>query len=78
VLDAGATLQALPSEQRKTVAAIERERPRIVVRWTHPLSSQREPNERGRPSGSRLLDSYLARRYRRVATFGFYRVLERR
>ena len=78
VLDAGATLQALPAQQRRTVNAIERERPRIVVRWTDPLSSQREPNRRGRPSGSRLLDEHLAREYRRVATFGDYRVLERR
>ena len=78
VLDAGATLQALPAEQRRTVNAIERERPPIVVRWTDPLSSQREPNRRGRPSGSRLLDEHLAREYRRVATFGDYRVLERR
>jgi hypothetical protein len=78
VLDAGATLQARPAEQRRTIAAIERERPRIVVRWTDPLSSQREPNRRGRPSGSRVLDAYLARAYRRVATFGVYRVLRRR
>ena len=78
VLDAGATLQALPAEQRRTVGAIERERPRIVVRWTNTLSSQREPNRRGRPSGSHLLDQHLAREYRRVATFGDYRVLERR
>ena len=78
VLDAGATLQALPAQQRRTVEAIERRRPRIVVRWTHPLSSQREPNRRGRPSGSRFLDEYLARRYRLVASFGVYRVLERR
>jgi hypothetical protein len=77
VLDAGATLQALPAEQRRTIAALERERPRIVVRWTDPLSSQREPNRRGRPSGSRVLDTYLARNYRRLATFGDYRVLER-
>jgi hypothetical protein len=78
VLDAGATLQALPVEQRRTIAAIERERPRIVVRWTDPLSSQREPNRRGHPSGSRVLDAYLARTYRRVAAFGVYRVLARR
>ena len=78
VLDAGATLQALPAQQRRTVAALERERPRIVVRWTHPLSSQREPNRRGRPSGSRILDAYLARAYRPEASFGYYRVLQRR
>ncbi len=78
VLDAGATLQARPVEQRRTVATLRRERPRVVVRWTDPLSSQREPNLRGRPSGSRALDVYLARAYRHVATFGAYRVLERR
>ena len=77
VLDAGATLQALPAQQLRTVQAIERKRPRIVVRWTNPLSSQREPNRRGRPSGSRLLDHYLTREYQPVATFGDYRVLER-
>ena len=78
VLDAGATLQALPAEQRRTIAALERQRPRVVVRWTDPLSSQREPNKRGRPSGSRALDAYLARAYRRVAVFGEYQVLRRR
>lgn len=78
VLDAGATLQALPAQQRRTIAALERARPPIVVRWTHPLSSQREPNRRGRPSGSRILDAYLARTYRPEARFGYYRVLRRR
>jgi hypothetical protein len=78
VLDAGATLQALPAEQRLTIAALERQRPRVVVRWTDPLSSQREPNRRGRPSGSRALDAYLARVYGRVAVFGDYQVLRRR
>ena len=78
VLDAGATLQALPAQQRRTVEAIEQKRPRIVVRWTDPLSSQREPNRRGRPSGSRTLDNYLAHAYRPAATFGVYQVLRRR
>jgi hypothetical protein len=78
VLDAGATLQALPAEQRRAIAALERERPRVVVRWTDPLSSRREPNRRGRPSGSRVLDAHLAREYRRLAGFGRYRVLQRR
>jgi hypothetical protein len=78
VLDAGATLQALPAQQRRTVEAIVEKRPRIVVRWTDPLSSQREPNRRGRPSGSRALDNYLAHAYRPAATFGVYQVLRRR
>jgi hypothetical protein len=78
VLNRGATLEALPAQQRTTVAALERERPRIVVRWLDPISSQPEPNLRGRASGSRVLDDYLARAYRRTAQFGVYVVLERR
>jgi hypothetical protein len=78
VLNRGATLEALPAQQRTTVAALERERPRIVVRWIDPISSQPEPNLRGRASGSRVLDDYLARAYRRTAQFGVYVVLERR
>ena len=64
-------------EPTSTPSVAIRWSPRIVVRWTNPLSSQREPNRRGRPSGSRLLDHYLTREYQPVATFGDYRVLER-
>jgi hypothetical protein len=78
VLNRGATLEALPAEQRATVAALERERPRIVVRWVDPISSQPEPNLRGLSSRSRALDDYLGRAYRRAAQFGVYVVLERR
>jgi hypothetical protein len=45
------------------------------VRWTDPISSRPEPNERGRPSGSRALDEHLASAYRRRARFGYYDVL---
>ena len=78
VLNRGATLEALPAQQRATVAALEREKPRIVVRWIDPISSQPEPNLRGRATGSRVLDDYLAGAYRRTAQFGVYVVLERR
>lgn len=78
VLNAGATLEALPAQQRITVAALERDRTKIVVRWTDPLSSQPEPNLRGRSTGSHILDDYLSRAYRQVAQFGVYVVLERR
>ena len=56
VLREDALLQARPEEQARIVATLRRERP-VVVRWTDPLSSRPEPNERGRPSGSRLLDA---------------------
>jgi hypothetical protein len=78
VLKQGATLEALPAQQRRTIAALDATRARIVVRWTDPQSSRPEPNARGRSSGSRLLDTYLARAYRPIARFGVYVVLERR
>ena len=61
VLRRDALLQARPEEQARIVAALERERPRAVIRWLDPVSSRPEPNERGRPSGSTALDDYLAR-----------------
>jgi hypothetical protein len=68
-------LQAEPAEQAKIVAALRRARPRAIVRWTDPLSSRPEPNERGRPSGSRALDEYLASAYRLRARYGAYDIL---
>ena len=41
----------------------------------HPTTVRREDNERGEPSGSRLLDEYLAREYRVEAAFGWYEIL---
>ena len=68
-------LLARAQEQREAVVALERERPRAVVRWLDPISVVREPNRRGEPSGSRLLDDYLARGYRRLERFGDYEIL---
>jgi hypothetical protein len=45
------------------------------VRWTDPISEDPEDNPRGRPSGSRAVDEYLADAYRLRARFGFYDVL---
>lgn len=64
--------------QREIVRDLDRTRTRLVVRWTDPRSSQPEPNAGGRPSGVRLLDDYLARRYRPAARFGSLRLLMRR
>ena len=75
VLSRDVSLQARPAEQARIVAALERERPAAVVRWTDPVSARPEPNDRGRPSGSRALDEYLARAYRLDGRFGSYDVL---
>jgi hypothetical protein len=75
VLRRDVLLQARPSEQRTIVAVLERTRPRAIVRWTDPASAKQEPNRRGRPSGSRALDRYIDRAYRRAARYGDYDVL---
>ena len=75
VLDRDVGLFALPSAQREIVDALEREQPRAVVRWTDPISSRAEPNLRGEPSGSRLVDGYLRAEYRVGLKRGEYEVL---
>jgi hypothetical protein len=68
-------IQTSAAQQRKVVSVLRRVRPRVVVRWTDPASVGREQNLRGRPSGSRLLDRYLAARYRPAAREGYYEIL---
>ena len=75
VLDRDVGVQALPEEQAAIVAALRDTRPKAIVRWTDPASSKPEPNRRGRPSGSRELDSYLAAEYRLDGRYGAYDVL---
>jgi hypothetical protein len=74
-LERDVSVQALPEEQAGIVAVLRGRRPKAVVRWTDPASSDPEPNRRGRPSGSRRLDEYLAAAYRLDARFGAYDVL---
>nr|MBA2505340.1 hypothetical protein [Thermoleophilaceae bacterium] len=62
-------------EQRAAIAALKRERPPALIRWTDPRSSRPEPNERGKPSGIVVLDEYVAANYERVARNGYYDVL---
>jgi hypothetical protein len=63
------------SEQQTIVDQLRTARPRVVVRWTDPLSSKDEPNLRGRPSGSHVLDQYLAADYRLSQRLYHYDVL---
>ena len=77
-MDTDFDLQTSADDQSRIVDQLEAAPPRAVVRWTDPDSARREPNERGEPSGSRLLDEYLARAYRERARFGYYVVLEPR
>jgi hypothetical protein len=74
-LDEDFDLQASAPAQRRIVAALDRARPRAVVRWNDPLSARREPNRGGRPTGSRLLDAYIAREYRLRERAGGYQLL---
>jgi hypothetical protein len=71
-------LRAGARAQARVVGALERSRPRVVVRWTDPLSSRHEQNPRGRSSGVHTLDLYLARRYRVFKRLYHYELLERR
>jgi hypothetical protein len=68
-------LQTSAPEQRKIVAALQRVRPRVIVRWTNPASTLREPNDRGRPTGVRILDRWLAANYRQAERYGDYELL---
>jgi hypothetical protein len=63
------------AEQQAIVDRLRARRPRVVVRWTDPLSSKQEPNLRGRPSGSHLLDQFLASNYRLLERLYHYDVL---
>ena len=77
----------IPAPGVVTSAPVQREivaRPRAhphaawSVRWTDPVTAAAEPNAAGRSSGVRVLDEYLARRYREAERVGSFRLLERR
>jgi len=71
-------LQTGARAQAQIIRALARVRPRILVRWTDPLSSTREPNLRGRSSGVHTLDAWVALHYRPLATLYHYEVLTTR
>jgi hypothetical protein len=64
--------------QREIVRDLERSRTPVVVRWTDPITAAPEPNAAGRATGVRVLDDYLARRYRPAGRAGSFLLLERR
>jgi hypothetical protein len=68
-------LETSAAAQDRIVATLERVRPRVIVRWTAPIQVVREPNLRGRPTGVRTLDAYIARDYRLLERAGSYDVL---
>jgi hypothetical protein len=68
-------IQTSAADQRALVAELARDRPRAIVRWTDRASIEREPNPRGRPTGVRVLDRWVADRYRLLARAGDYEIL---
>jgi hypothetical protein len=64
--------------QREIVRELEDAGLPLVIRWTASITAAPEPNRAGRSTGVRILDVFLARRYRRTARFGSYVILERR
>jgi hypothetical protein len=61
--------------QRRIVSTLTAAQPRVIVRWTDPTSSAREPNLRGRSSGVRTLDVWIAAHYALLARLYHYDVL---
>jgi hypothetical protein len=68
-------LQTGPVAQREIVSALERARPKVIVRWLSPESTKREPNARGKPTGVHTLDRWLAVNYRPSERYGDYQLL---
>ncbi len=73
--DADFALQTSAAGQAQIVRLLQRVRPRIIVRWTDPISSAREPNLRGRSSGVHTVDRWVAIHYRLLARLYHYDVL---
>jgi hypothetical protein len=68
-------LQTDARSQASIVAALVKARPGAIVRWTDPISSEREPNKRGQPSGVHTLDAWIAAHYRVSERLYHYDVL---
>jgi hypothetical protein len=63
------------TSQNLIVAELRRVQPKVIVRWTDPLSDQPEPNRRGRSSGVHTVDDWVGLHYRLLARLYHYDVL---
>jgi hypothetical protein len=61
--------------QARIVDELRRAHPRVIVRWTDPISSSKEPNLRGRSTGVHTLDRWVAGHYRLLTRLYHYDVL---
>jgi len=68
-------IQTSAADQRALIGELGRAQPRAIVRWTAAASTVREPNLRGDPTGVRVLDRWVADRYRLLARAGDYEIL---
>lgn len=68
-------IQTSAAGQRTLVGELAAARPGAIVRWTSRASTVREPNLRGESTGVRILDRWVADRYRLLARAGDYEIL---
>jgi hypothetical protein len=66
------------SVQKQIIHSLQSTHTRVVVRWLSPLATLKEPNGAGRSSGVNILGRYITTRYRPVARFGYYEVMQQR
>ena len=71
-------IQTSAADQHDLTRELDRNPPRAIVRWTDPISVEREPNRRGEPTGSRVLDRWVTGHYRLLERAGDYEILVRR
>lgn len=76
-LDVDFPLFARRDVHEQVVSDLRAARPKVIVRWTDPISSAAEPNLRGRPSGYRGLDELIESDYELLRSAGYYEVFVR-
>ena len=61
--------------QREIISDLRAAQPGVIVRWDSPLTAAPEPNRSGQSSGVRLLDAWIAARYREDSRYGNWVIL---